>query len=382
MSQWKAQSLVILCVTFLAFLFIFNLGAFQLGKSVNPIPFQPSERGYEVNIANLSLSNLPISVESYPLSGKTSYISILCGDEAEVYDQIISLSEEYYLSLFSLCDRIKIEIWPKHENIGFWVRGHNPTHSLIVFLARAGFISATSIAFYLLFQSGKNNSVMRSILITQTSVILILDPLQLISTFFPSISLLHALISCIGWWRAVAEIFAEYGPLVRHHKNSTYRIIAAVPSLILFICVVSEKMSRFSCPKFIFALGTVGACVLPIAAVVFLTKARHVSGMCTLAVHVISGTLTMSIAYIMKFMRNVHDDFRDSLFCEIAEISFVGAYAMFQTVFQFGESREKPSLISQGPMRRVESIDGMLDTMGDFGNTVTFDVSDSHEEKE
>ena len=365
------------CIVFLLFLIIFNIGSFMLGRLTKEIPFEPSGDKWESHVENLLMSNFPISIVSSPTLSDTSHISIFCGLKEEIHDRSVTLSGEFYLNAFSLCDDLRVEIWPKQEDTGLWIRGRLPLQNLVLFATRLVFIGVVSIAFYFLFRSGANNSFMRSILITQASVILILDPLELMSIFFPSIRFLHALLSCIGWWRAVAEIFAEYGPLLRQQKSSVYRTFAAVPSIILFIVIASERISR---SVFVMSIiGYIGAFILPIAAVLFLIQARRVYERKALTVHVVSGAMAMTVAYLMKVLRVTDDDFRDSLFCETAEISFVGAYAMFQMIFQFGGSNSTPGLGSQGQLNRYETIDGMLEAIGDFGNEINFQISD-HEE--
>ena len=246
---------------------------------------------------------------------------------------------------------------------------------------------------YFLFKSGKNNSVMRSTLITQTSVLLILDPLKYLITYLPnSIAFLHNVISSIGWWRATVEIFAEYGPLIRH-KGQYYRTFTAIPMAVLFLTTLSEKVSRYYFPFVAIVLGVFGGLILPISATLFLLKARNINGRNALFVHVISGTISMTVCYFMKFLRVINEEFKDSFLCNSVETSFVGCYALFQAVFQAGEATEqdRPFIYSKSGyfgkkirtineddlVTGIKTIDGMLEKIPDIeGNGETLFSTD------
>ena len=369
MPQWAAPSLVWLCLSFLMFLALINGASFAMGKLVRAVPFEIVPLGYELNLTDVSVWNLPVYVEKVPPMDGETIIDIWCGDDLQEEEPF--RGRRYALDSFSVCENLKIRVSPTVKNMGVWVRGNSPRRCVVAFCTRALFLCVIAVGFYVMFQKGNNNSVMRSVLITQTSVILILDPLKLISTFFPSILFLHVFVSCIGWWRTVVEIFAEYGPLVRIQKASVYRNLAAIPTVLLlfshFLYALSVNWTVIG------FFGGVGVCMLPIAALVFLVKARRVSGMKTLVVHIVSGAMAMTVAYLVNVLRLIDDDFRESLFCDTVEISFVSAYAMFQTIFHFGGSTPKTHAPPpQSTFNRCETIDGMLDTMGDFDSSVKF----------
>lgn len=384
MSQWKLDSLIILCTSFLIFLLFFNVCSFFLGSMAESIPFAATSKGYELTISNLSLNNLPVSIESFPLSSFTPFLTIKCGDDEEITEKKFSLSTEYFLSVFTLCDTITIQVHPYVPNVGLWLRCHHPIKTHISVFIHFTFLSIIGLSLYFLFKNGKNNSVMRSTLITQTSILLILDPIKYLITFFPrSISFIHTIISSIGWWRCTTEIFAEYGPLIRH-KSQFYRSFSAIPTAILLIATFSEKASRYYFPFLLTASGVIGGFILPIAATFFLIKARNINGRNALLVHVISGSITMTIAYFMKLLRAINEDFKDSFICDSIETSFVGCYALFQSIFQAGEgsAQEQPffalknynfdnpriSTINQDELvSGIVTIDGMLDGIPDVG---------------
>ena len=374
MVQWKAKSLFLLVFTFLTSLLIFNLCAFVLGKSISSLPFTPNSRGYSIHLENLSRKILPLTVESYPLSENTSYLSIWCGEEAEVNDYVISLKESYHVSIFSMCKDMTIEIWPRHSNIGFYAKSQKPIHSLIILLTRILLLSVISFTFYIFFSYNKNFSVMRSTLITQISCILIIDPFQIIQNILPSISIIHCIISTAGWWRACTELFAEYGPLVRP-QASFYKYISAIPSVILFFSTAMETMCRFSFPDFMLTLGIIGGFIVPIVAIWFLIKAGHTSGKTALTVHILSGTLSLSICYYMKILYNCSEAFRESLYCQTLELTFIGGYALFQAIFQAGESQDESARLLPQKVRRYDKIDELLDVLGDIGDDPHFDLT-------
>lgn len=377
MPQWAPQSLACLCISFLSFLCVFNGASLAMGQLVCAVPFDIAGDGYEVSVTDLSLWNLPIYIESVPVLSETATIQIWCGEGVMLQNVSFSLKQRHFLNPFSVCETVTIRVTPRFQNAGLWLRGNSPKRAFAAFITRALFICAVAAGFYLLFRRGKNNSVMRSILITQTSVILILDPLYLMSSFFPSLWIVHALVFCIGWWRAVVEIFAEYGPLVRMQKASVYRSFAAVPTVILLSVILMSKLLNTA---FLAVVGLAGLLMVPTATVAFLVKARHISGMRALLVHMVSGAASLSVVYLVNLFKVVDTEFRDSLFCETLETSFAGAYALFQTIFQFGGSTRRPHTgTSQSTIRRYEAIDGMLDAIGDFGNDVNFALSSSSE---
>lgn len=392
MSQWKLYSLIQLCSCFLAFLLFFNICSFFLGSVAESIPFVPTSKGYQLTVTNLSLNNLPISVESFPLSSSTPFLTVKCGEDEEISEQQFSLSSEYFLSVFSLCDTITIDVHPKIPGVGLWLRCHNPNKGHFSSFIHFTFLFMIGVSLYYLFKNGKNNSVMRSTLITQTSILLILDPLKYLITYLPNpINFLHNIISSIGWWRATVEIFAEYGPLIRR-KTHYYKIFTLIPMTTLLLTTFSEKLSRFYFPILSAILGISGGLVLPFSAAFFLLKARNVNGRNALFVHVISGTISMTICYFMKFLRVVNEEFKDSFLCESVETSFVGCYALFQAVFQAGETNEQKQpffelknhnfgkkirdLNENNTTSGIREIDGMLDVIpevGSPGNEAIFD---------
>lgn len=376
MSKWNLYSLIKLCTYFLVFLLFFNICSFFMGSFAESIPFVPTSKGYELTITNLSLNNLPISVESYPLSSSTPFLTIKCGEDEEILDQQFSLSSEYFLSVFSLCDTITIVVHPKIEGVGLWLRCHNPSKTHFSNIIHFSFLFFIGISLYFLFKNGKNDSIMRSTLITQTSILLILDPLKYLFSFLPNaLNFLHSIISSIGWWRATVEIFAEYGPLVRR-KTQYYKIFTLIPMTILLITTLSEKASRFYFPLIATVLGIIGGLILPFASTFFLLKARNINGRNALFVHVISGTISMTVCYFMKIARVLNEDFKDSFLCESAETSFVGCYALFQAIFQVGETSDqrRPFMELKNNANnsdKIESgiklIDGMLEEIPDIG---------------
>ena len=374
MVQWKAQSLFLLVFVFLISLIIFNTCAFSLGKSISSLPFTPNSRGYSIHLENFSRKIIPLTVESYPLQENTSYLSIWCGEEAQVNDYVISLKENYHVSIFSMCKDMTIEIWPRHENIGFYVKGQKPLHSFIIIFIRIIFLITISLTFYTFFSHNKNFSVMRSTLITHISCLLILDPFALLLNIMPSISIIHCIISTVGWWRATTELFAEYAPLVRP-QTSFYKYIAAVPAVILFFCTALENACRFSIPDFMFTLATIGGMIIPITSIWFLIKAGQTSGKTALTVHIVGGTLAFTTCYFMKVLYNCSECFRESLFCQTLEITFVGAYALFQTVFQAGETKDESARLLPQKVRRYDKIDELLDVLGDIGDDPHFDMT-------
>ena len=379
MVQWKAKSLFLLVFVFLSSLIIFNFCAFSLGKSVSSLPFTPNSRGNSIHLENLSRKIIPLTVESYPLQDNTSYLSIWCGEEAQVNDYVISLKEIYHVSIFSMCRDMTIEIWPRHENVGFYVKSQKPLHSLIIIFTRIIFLIAISLTFYIFFTHNKNFSVMRSTLITHISCILILDPFALLINIMPSISIIHSIISTVGWWRASTELFAEYAPLVRP-QTSFYKYIAAVPAVVLFFSTALVNVCRFSHPAFMIRVATIGGMIIPITSIWFLIKAGHISGKTALTVHIIGGALALSVCYFMKFLYNCCEGFRESLFCQTLEISFIGGYALFQTVFQAGETQDESARLLPQKVKRYEKIDELLDILGDIGDDPHFDMSQDDNE--
>lgn len=249
MTQWKLRSLIILVVVFLAALIALNAGAFMMGPKIESLPFTPSNRGYSIKVGGISAAMLPVYIEPYPLVDNTSYLSIWCGEEAKVNDYVISLSGEYNIGLLTLCKTMTIEVWPRNEKCGFWVKRYQPLNSLFIVLLRLIFLGAVGGTFYILFSHNKNFSIMRSTLITLISCMLILDPVMIFYTFIPSISIIHYIISALGWWRASVELFAEYAPLVRS-QSTFYRNIMIAPAVILFITTAFQTFCRFSFPNF------------------------------------------------------------------------------------------------------------------------------------
>lgn len=373
MVQWKPKSLFLLVSTFLVSLIAFNGAAFWLGPSISSLPFTPNSRGYSIHLENVSRKFVPLTVESYPLDSNSSYLSVWCGEEAEVNDYVISLKKTYYISIFSMCKDMTIEVWPRHENIAFYVKGQKFSHSFVVFITRAVFLVAIGFSFYTFFSHNKNFSVMRSTLITQISCMFILDPFALFQNILPSVSLIHCIVSSIGWWRACSEIFIEYGPLVKS-QTTFYKYIAAVPAVFLFITTSFETFCRYTFPNFMLLFGSFGGMIIPILTIWFLLKAGNTSGKTALTIHVVGGSFAMSICYFMKILYNCNEEFRESLVCQTLEISFVGAYALFQTVLQAGESRDESARLLPQNVRRYDKIDELLDVLGDIGDDPHFDL--------
>ncbi|EAX96281.1 hypothetical protein TVAG_324550 [Trichomonas vaginalis G3] len=381
MTQWKLRSLVILVVAFLAGLILFNAGAYLMGPKIQALPFTPTNRGYSIKVSNISFISLPVFIESYPLVDNTSYLSILCGEEAKINDNIISLTSEYNIGLLTLCKDMTVEVWPRNEKCGFWLKRNQPLFSFTVIFFRIIFLGIVGVTFYLLFSHNKNFSIMRSTLITQISCLLILDPIQLIYNFIPSISIIHNIISALGWWRASAELFAEYAPLVRT-QYTFYRNVMIAPSVILLFTTVFQGLCRYSFPNFMFLFGMCGFLVVPVLSTWFLFKAGSTSGKFALTIHIMSGMISLSVAYLMKILRNFNDDFRESILSETLEISFIGAYALFQTIFQTGESKDESARLLPQAVNRYDKIDELLDVLGEIGDDARFEADPANHESD
>lgn len=84
----------------------------------------------------------------------------------------------------------------------------------------------------------------------------------------------------------------------------------------------------------------------------------------------------------MKVLRNFNDDFRESFLSESLEITFIGAYALFQTIFQTGESKDESARLSPQSVNRFDKIDELLDVLGEIGDDARFDVNEDESDKE
>jgi len=375
MPQWKVQNMVFMVAFFIISLLVFNIAGFLLGSKIQLIPFIPTNRGYSIKLMNVSIANMPIYIDAYPPCTNVSYLSVWCGEEAEVNEHKISLASRYYMSVFSLCSQLTIEIWPRHDNIGVWLHGNYSRYCLLLESLRFLFCSIIGFSFYLFFSNNKNQSVMRSILITQASCLLMLDPLHFITSYFHGFSIIHSIISSAGWWRATVELFSEYGPLVRN-SNSFYRITMSVPSIFLVFISLSDKLSRFLFPNSVLYIGLVLGCALPILSLWFLENAGNTSGKMALILHVMSGSITLSAFYFMTMMKQISDEFKSSLMCETIEISFVSVYCMFYTIFHTGDTKgESTSFLTQNSVRRYDKIDELLNILGENEDEAKFEES-------
>ena len=380
MVQWKAKSLFLLVFFFLLTLTVISAASFSLGPIISTLPFTPNSRGYSIHLENITRKGLPLTVEPYPLSDNTSYLSIWCREEAEINDYVISLKESYHVSIFSMCSDMTIEIWPLHQSIAFYAKSQKPSYSLFMILLRLIFLVAIALAFYIFFSHNKNFSVMRSTLITQISCFLILDPFALLINLFPAISIIHCIISALGWWRASAELFAEYAPLVRP-QSSFYKYIASVPSFVLFLTTSFQTMCRITFPTQMLAIGIIAGLLVPALSVAFLIMARKTSGKTALTIHIFSGCLALTVCYFMRMLGNCSDHFREAFFTQVLEVAFIGSYALFQTIFKAGESKDESTRLLPQKVRRYDKIDELLDVLGDIGDDPHFDITEDEKEE-
>jgi hypothetical protein len=357
MPRWKPRSLLILCVSFVLFLLAFNVGSLFLPPLRFAIPFDSSARGYELTVSNLTRRNYPLCVEPYPPSAAICYLTMICGSQATVYNKPITLSSPHFLNAFSTCDLIKLDVWPNQRGTGLWFRGVSMSTALIQ-VSRAVFVIVVVAVFLFLFRRGRHNSAMRSILIIQISAIFMLDPPHLVISYAPWIGKLHPLALCVGWWRGAAEIFEEYVPILRVQRAGLYKLFTAVPSVILWIATFSEEWSMFLFTAVISFFGTIGGLCLPVAAVYF-----FVTKEVTTQIHVVSGTVAMTVVYFINLLKALSAEIKDAPIADTIEVSIIGSYALFQTVFQFGEEgmevrkEDMENADNEGPVKFEMAMD-------------------------
>ncbi|OHS96308.1 hypothetical protein TRFO_37524 [Tritrichomonas foetus] len=411
MPQWNSKSLTILICTFSVFLFVFNFFASFVGPIAHYEPLSTNPSSFNIRMRNLKRWNFPLSIVSYPYTkpkqshshtshhisptnnspnSNIEYINDqaikqinfngYCKNKLVFSNQSLSLPSPFVFGVFRFCTDFDIFVYPFFQQTSLFLRSKNTLLSIILTFIRYSFIFIIFFSFYRFFSLGKNLSVMRSVLVIQICVIMMLDPFIFLSSFFPSLFFFHYVFFGFGWWRCACEIFTEYAPLVRQ-KASLFKYVFLIP-LVSFLAVYFFRNEKNSSESRLKTVVVVFSClcglVLPIFGIWFIFKAGNTSGKSALFIHLFAGILALTVVYFLKIFMISYENFADSFLSYSMEISFLAAYAMFQAIFQAGESSDESEqhLPHQQTNIRYEKIEELLESLTNMDDTVKFDLAE------
>jgi hypothetical protein len=366
MPQWSSRSLSVLIFVFVVFLIIFNIGVFLSGPTTLSIPLDPFDSGHRIRMKGLSLTNLPVFLESFPRSTNVSRIEVTCNGEALVAGRLFPLESNSYLGLFDLCDDVVIETSPRFTGIGTWLRVRRPRAVFVLFCSRYAFLGLVALCFFILFQNRKQFSSLRSVLIIQISILGMIDPFFVFADFFPSVYWLHLTIFTVFWWRCACELFVQYAPLLR--------LKPLFPKLFVFVPVLLFHLSKLTPGILMAGLGIVGSSIVPLYGAWFLVKAGNTTGKLTLGIHIVSGVFALTIAFVANFLF-LFDDLQDEPVIRTLEVTVLGCFAIFQTFLHMGESTDESELhIGKRESHRYEQIEELLEALTHLDDDVKFEI--------
>jgi hypothetical protein len=285
-----------------------------------------------------------------------------------VTGRAISLSRNAYLGLFDLCEDVVITTSPVVHGSGQWLTIRRSAVTQWLWIDRDLMLVLVGGAFVFLFRNGKHFSVLRSVLVIQVCCFFMLDPVYIIIELFHSLHFCHAFLFSLFWWRSTSEVFLQYCPLIRQ-KPIVYRGVIAVPAVVLLLAALSRS-------QFLATVSLATASALPVLAIIFLVKAGSTQGKVTLIVHIVAGIGSMWIVFILNVFQILDSSLRDELVSQTLEITVIGAYALFQMIFQMGERSDEAEEHIAKP-KKYEKIEEMLEALTHMDEEVRFEVAES-----
>ena len=380
MPQWNPKSLTLLICSFSGFLIIFNIFAFYVGTISKYFTFSCFYPSFSLTAKNLQPFSYPLYIvfKTHNEKQKEIQCKLFSQEDAITINKNIQNGIEYFwkLPLGFSSSNLEISISPLILDTEVYLRVQNNFLMMVIIILRYIFIVAIGICFSILFKNGKNLSVLRSVLIIQICSIFMLDPLKILSELFPYFSMLHYFLFCLGWWRASCELFLEYAPLVRQ-KASFFKYFNLVPCISILFCYFYQEQIfhvRILAISMCFASGS----ILIIICIWFIMKSGNISAKSTLIIHLTSGIIPLTFIYYIKVFSLLSESFRDSFFSYSAEISFLFVFAMFQFIFQNGESANDSNqrISNQQTNTKYEKIEELLESLTNLDDDVKFEFPD------
>lgn len=382
MPQWSRKSLTILICSFSGFLFVFNFFASFNGPISYFEPFQVTRTGFKLKTENLKRGSYPISIIKFSENQTKLKLTIFCNAKQLYSNYPISTAKPFTLGLHHYCANYTFYTDPLIPETSIFLRFQHPNLNLFIIYIKIIFSAIIFISFYRFFSLGKNLSVLRSVLIIQICVVMMLDPFEWISIIFPSLRIFHHILFCFGWWRCTCEIFAEYIAILRQ-KTSVFKFMVTIPlcGLILSYLFRNYYSQNYISKKALVVISIFSGTVVPTLGFWFIFKAGNTTGRSALLIHIFSGVIAISAVYFIEilnlsFENEISYDI-SFLGCSI-EASFLCAYAMFQTIFKVGETNDESEQYlphqQQGGNHKYEKIEELLENLEAIDDNVKFEI--------
>lgn len=384
MPQWSRKSLAILICSFTGFLFVFNLFASFNESILYYEPFKVTRSGFKLKTQNLKRGSYPISIIKFSDSQTAELkMTIFCNAKQLYSNYLISTAKPFTLGLNHYCSNYTFYVDPLTPETSLFLRFQHPKLNLFMIFIKILFSAIIFIPFYRFFSLGKNLSVLRSVLIIQICVVMMLDPFEWISNIFPTLRIFHYILFCFGWWRCTCEIFAEYIPLLRQ-KTSIFKYSIMIPlfGLILSFLFRNYYSQNYIPKKILVIISIFSGTVVPILGFWFIFKAGNTTGRPALIIHIFSGVIVMSAVYFIEILNLSFENemtFDSSFLGHSIEASFLVAYAMFQTIFKIGETNDEseqylPHQQQQEGDHKYEKIEELLESLEAIDDNVKFEL--------
>lgn len=384
MPQWSRKSLTILICSFSGFLFVFNFFASFKEPISYYEPFKVTRTGFKLKTQNLKRWNYPISIIKYAENQTAQHkLTIFCNAKQLYSNYIISTAIPFTLGIHHYCSDYTFYIDQLLPETLLFFKFQQPKLNLFIVFSKIIFSAIIFISFYRLFSLGKNLSVLRSVLIIQVCVVMMLDPIEWISIIFPTFRVFHYILFCFGWWRCTCEIFSEYIPLLRQ-KTSLFKYTITIPlfSLIFSFFFRNRYSQNFLAKKALVILSLLSGTVVPTLGLWFIFKAGNTTGRSALIIHIFSGVIAMSAVYFIEILYLSFENEMSFNFPFIGysiEASFLVAYAMFQTIFKVGQTNDEseqylPHQQQQEGNHKYEKIEELLENLEAIDDNVKFEL--------
>lgn len=389
MAQWNPRSLTILICVSTAFLFTFNYFASFIGPLKYSQSFNPTPNGFSLNLNHLKLMHFPISIVGYSENQTAQFkATIFCGSKPIMNSKSISLISPYQIGFLQYNSNYKIFIEPAIPNTALFLELRDPILNIIIQILRFTFIFILFVIFFILFKNGKNFSVLRSVLIIQMMIIFMVDPFTFIGMCFPSLNFISYFIFSFAWYRCAIEVFNEYSVLVRHN-SLIFKILLSIPFFCQIVLYLVKGYDPAHLIKYLFVLiSTLAGFNIIALGCYFIMKVGKTTGRSSLIIHITTSVLVLSMVYFISIMEYAYNhelsfSFTGSFLCQTLQISFLGIFGLFQTVFQVGENEANsdsyiPRQLTQRKVgKKYEKIEELLESLESMNDTVKFDMTES-----
>jgi hypothetical protein len=162
-------------------------------------------------------------------------------------------------------------------------------------------------------------------------------------------------------------VFVQYSPLLRLQPIVS-KAVVSLHSFMFLVAVLNEGIG-------LLGVGIVSAIVLPLYGAWFLVKAGNTTGKLTLAIHIVSGVFALTVAFLVNLLVLWSSEFRDEPVVRTFEVTVVGCFAIFQTIFHMGESTDESEVpIGKREVHRYEAIEELLEGLTHMDEDIKFDV--------